>query len=54
MDKLVDLLNQISDVELEIAEMEESGELENIVAAHFILEDLWAQHLKTKMEETGG
>lgn len=54
MDKLVDLLNQISDVEVEIEELKECGDLDGLLESSLLLEDLWAQHLKAKMEETGG
>ena len=54
MDKLIDLLNEIADAEVELEELNECGDLEERFEAAERLEDLKAEHFRQKMLETGG
>ena len=54
MDRLIELLEEISDAETYLEEITESGDLEERLEAALNLEDLKAQHLKACEKEPSG
>ena len=53
-DRLVELLNEIEDLETELEELNESGDLEDRLECAQRIEELKAEHFRLKMIETGG
>ncbi len=53
-DRLIDLLNEIADAEVELEEINESGDLEERLAAAMRVDELKAEHLRESLRETGG
>ena len=53
MDKVFDLLEQVSDAELRLEELEECGDLEERLEAAQELEDLRAEHFRECCRENG-
>lgn len=54
MDRLIELLNELQDAEIELEEANECGTLEEQLEASQKVEDLRAAHFRAKMIDTGG
>jgi len=54
VDRLIELINELQDAEVELEEANECGTLEERLEAAQKVEDLRAEHFKAKMLETGG
>ena len=54
MDRLIELLNELQDAEVDLEEANEFGTLEERLEAAQKVEELRAEHLMAKMIDTGG
>ena len=53
-DKLIDLLSQIDDAQIEMEELAECGTLKERLECALHIEALKGEHLRASLEETGG
>lgn len=53
-DRVIELINEIQDCRCELEELNECGDLEDIMECQLRLEDLEREHFKLTMAETGG
>ncbi len=54
MDRLIELLNELQEAEVELEEANECGTLEDRLEAAQKVEDLRNEHLRARLIETGG